>query len=340
MTNTSSKLAAAKMPKSQKRHLVPSIPLERSENKQPAKGEFLVMKCRTQPAEANSPTYDVTIPYFGSGTPEEWLRFRSNLDKVIHGQNATTGPSRYALARKLLEGDALAAFEQAATTTTGGETVVNFGVVMTAVTKHIFPARALQTQKRFMRRFLRKPKDMTIRQYVGRVQEMNSMLLKFPQPSNTQPATELPQDEILDLLEFGMPSTWQKAMIIQDFDPVSGTLADFTNFCERLERTESTEKISTKSIFSEKIRKKKRTREVAFKREEEKYCILHGEGNHSTEECYTIKKQVAKMKKFSKEKKMEGYHQKSKKAKKIFTPSFKKPLKRLTRKISISMVRI
>ena len=109
-------------------------------------------------------------------------------------------------------------------------------------------------------------------------------------------------------------------MIIQDFDPVSGTLADFTNFCEHLERTESTEKISTKSIFSEKIRKKKRTREVAFKREEQKHCILHGEGNHSTEECYTIKKQVAKMKKFPKEKKMEGYHQKSKKAKMIFTP--------------------
>ena len=203
MTNTSSKLAAAKMSESQKRHLVPPIPLERSESKQPAKG-------------ANSPTYDVTIPYFGSGTPEEWLRFRSVLDKVIHGQNATTGPSRYALARILLEGEALSAFEQAATTTTGGETVVKFGVVMTAVAKHIFPARALQKQNRFMRRFLRKPKDMTIRQYVGRVQEMNSMLLKFPQPSNTQPATELPQDEILDLLEFGMPSTWQKAMIIQD----------------------------------------------------------------------------------------------------------------------------
>merc|ERR1712127_1063858 len=120
----------------------------------------------------------------------------------------------------------------------------------------VFPARALHTQKRFMRRFLRNPKDMTIRQYVGRVQEMNSMLLKFPQSSNTQPATELPQDEILDLLEFGMPSTWKKAMIIQECDPVSSTVANFTNFCELLERTESTEKISPKSIFSEKLGKR------------------------------------------------------------------------------------
>ena len=65
MTNTSSKLAAVKIPESQKRHLVPPIPLERSENKQPNKGEFLTMKCQSQPAEANSPTYDVTIPYLG-----------------------------------------------------------------------------------------------------------------------------------------------------------------------------------------------------------------------------------------------------------------------------------
>merc|ERR1712127_1028673 len=133
MTNEPPKLAA-KILESHKRHLVPPIPLERSENKQPNKGEFLTMKCRSQPAEANSPSYDVTIPYFGSGTPEEWLRFRSSLDKVIHGHNATTGPSRYALVRKLLEGDALAAFEQVATTATGGEAVVYFGVVMTAVT--------------------------------------------------------------------------------------------------------------------------------------------------------------------------------------------------------------
>ena len=92
----------------------------------------------------------------------------------------------------MLEDEALASFEQAATATQCGEAVVNFAVVMTAVTKHIFPARELQTQKHFMRRFLRKPKDITIWQCIVRVQEMNSMLLKITQPSNTQPATELP----------------------------------------------------------------------------------------------------------------------------------------------------
>jgi len=50
---------------------------------------------------------------------------------------------------------------------------------------------------------------------------MNEMLVHFP---TADQESRLPNDEMLDLLEFGMPSSWQKAMILQDFDPVaSGT---------------------------------------------------------------------------------------------------------------------
>ena len=38
-----------------------------------------------------------------------------------------------------------------------------------------------------------------------------------------------------DLLEFGIPNTWQKAMLLQDFDPQVHTVNDFVQFCERLE---------------------------------------------------------------------------------------------------------
>ena len=98
-------------------------------------------------------------------------------------------------------------------------------------------------------------------------------------------------------------------MTIQDFDPVLSKLANFTGFCERIERTESTEASSTKSITNEKIREKKRTHKVAFQKKPEKYCILHGKGNHHTDECYTVKPQVAKMKKLSKDQISEDYHQ-------------------------------
>jgi len=48
----------------------------------------------------------------------------------------------------------------------------------------------------------------------------------------------VPNNEMLDLLEFGMPSLWQKAMILQDVDPIDHTMAELLSFCERLELTE------------------------------------------------------------------------------------------------------
>ena len=48
---------------------------------------------------------------------------------------------------------------------------------------------------------------------------MNDQLESYPGTGDNQDGTKLPEDEILDLLEFGIPNTWQKAMLLQDFDP-------------------------------------------------------------------------------------------------------------------------
>ena len=52
---------------------------------------------------------------------------------------------------------------------------------MNALTKHVFPARAAQTQKRYMRRYLRKPADKTTREHMARVVEINELISKFPE---------------------------------------------------------------------------------------------------------------------------------------------------------------
>lgn len=55
--------------------------------------------------------------------------------------------------------------------------------------------------------------------------------------------SKLPDDELLDLLEFGMPSTWQRSMTIQNFDPVDRSISEFVSFCELLEDTEPEDSI-------------------------------------------------------------------------------------------------
>jgi len=185
--------------------------LERPEVRDLEHGEYQRYKLRNVPEDENSPTYELSVPYFGTGTPEEWLKFKKNLEKVVVGQNVTGGPQRYVVARRLLEGDALASFDQAARLH-GPETVQHFKRCLDDVTKHVFPKRALQTQKRYMRRFLRKPPTMKIREYVARVIEINDLLSQFPRAITGQEATLLQDDEILDLLELVCPTpgrrTW------------------------------------------------------------------------------------------------------------------------------------
>ena len=78
-----------------------------------------------------------------------------------------------------------------------------------------------------MRRALRKPRNMLIRIYVNRVLELNDQLESFPGTGNDVNGTKLPEDEVLDLLEFGIPDSWQKAMVLQDFDPQVHAVNDF-----------------------------------------------------------------------------------------------------------------
>ena len=52
--------------------------------------------------------------YFKERTPEEWLFFMDPLGRCITGQNVTSGAAKFALTRRLLDGDAKTVFENKA----------------------------------------------------------------------------------------------------------------------------------------------------------------------------------------------------------------------------------
>ena len=53
---------------------------------------------------------------------------------------------------------------------------------------------------------------MKTRDYVTRVQELNSYLTQFLAPANNN-ADSLDDDEIMDILEYGMPASWKSVML-------------------------------------------------------------------------------------------------------------------------------
>lgn len=285
----------------------PLIPLERPEKKILKKSEYITLKLQSNPTEKESQTYDLILPYYNSATPEEWLEFCSTLDKAIAGQNITKSSNMFSMAGRVLQGDALASFEESAKDR-GEDKVEKFTKCLNDVTAHVFLQQALQKQKRCMRHNMHKPSHMTIREYATRIKELNAHLEKFPPNKKNQ---RMDDDEVLDLLEFGVPYSWQNQMTLQGFEPQadpSKKVIDFVKFCKRIEN--STQEINNnknnqQQNGSNKQNGDKKRKLKNYMGEIPTCCILHGEG-HSTEEGKTIQK-------WAKQQKLE-YAQKSSKS--------------------------
>ena len=88
-------------------------------------------------------------------------------------------------------------------------------------------------QIRYMRHYMRKPRDMKMRVYRNRVVELNNNLEQFPTVFNA--TQKIDEDEIVDILEFGTPNKWQSEMVHLGFDSAVATSQELVEFCERLE---------------------------------------------------------------------------------------------------------
>eukprot|EP00957_Ditylum_brightwellii_P065403 4961443-Ditylum_brightwellii.AAC.1 len=84
----------------------------------------------------------------------------------------TQGPASYAVAKTLLKGNSLTVFEQAEIAR-GNQTVPHFNQCLDDVAEHVFPEKTGKIQKQYMRRNICVGKDLTVKEWVARVQELN-----------------------------------------------------------------------------------------------------------------------------------------------------------------------
>ena len=294
--------------------LNPIIPLERPPDRELKKGDYVNLKCHLVPGDPNSNTYEIHVPYFGTGTPEEWLIFVDRLWKGITGQNITSGPARFQQAERSLKGECLATFKLKSTRF-AQRTVPNFEVILNQMTSHIFPVNAYREQKRYLRRYVKKPKDLSVRDFISRVQELNNYLDKFPTDVEGVMGTRLPDDELKEIIYHAIPNSWRKQMTLQGFNYPTEDIVEMIRFCEqRLEAMEPKAEISAKKKKSKSSGKKtssKKKVKVTWQSSEEeeeeessedekpqgrKYCRLHGMCSHTTDACRDLKEMIAKYK--------------------------------------------
>lgn len=200
--------------------LVPALTLtkETALNQDDKKSSAYVsidVKTRANAAET-SPKIRRYIKIFEDGTPRDWLETMTTL-KEIFIQNSMNGAvDRKGTVSQVLRGDPLTVFEAAV----AEAEELDVGVVdraLQAVTGSVFPHRALQTQKLWMRRVMRKPVDMSTRQLTAAVSRINNYLPLFPGASE---ADKFSAKELVELLEFSLPQAWCTKFDLDGYIPM------------------------------------------------------------------------------------------------------------------------
>jgi len=139
----------------------------------------------------------------------------------------------------------------------------------------------LQRVKRYLRREARKPFDVNVKGYYMNITRINSE--EIPKlPPNFAETQSLAEDEIVDILPYRTPKSWQKEMDRQGFHPLAHTPMEVVAFMERIKSSEEfdSDKKTTKVAASNKG-KKKPSESNGTKGSH--HCMLHGNNNtHDT----------------------------------------------------------
>jgi hypothetical protein len=148
------------------------------------------------------------------------------------------------------------------------------------------PYKVLQKQKKYMRCYMRKPRDMTIRQFVNAVTRMNNNELPHLPPFEAN--QKLPEDDIVEIVLHACPNSWIQEMDRQDFDADHHTLQELLQFLERIESLEPT-MISHTNNASSASEHKSNTKKPTGKVKTGMWCDYHHKtDSHNTSECRSL----------------------------------------------------
>ena len=169
------------------------------------------------------------------------------------------------------------------------------------MTKHVFPTNALQKQKRYMRRYMRKPRGIGIKEYDARLTELNEYLKWFcddETADNICPRQDqsLDADELLDIVYFSIPNKWSKQLIVQGFNATEKSREDLVAFCERMEECEAMEKDTDTKTNRSSTKSRQSGKRKASGQGNGSYCMLHGrDKGHDSSDCKVLQAQAKRM---------------------------------------------
>ena len=293
------KTALASVPR-KSNDIVPSIPLEDPTKNDPINVDKTVLvsfELRVSPKSLNTSTYTKSVRRFSEGNPSQWIRTIYDMKEIWSQNLIIDGEDRAAIVKTILRDDPLTVFEGALEAQLEPieddeeSTKVNVEKVeqaLKAVSASIFPHRALENQKQWMRRSMKKLPNMSYRVMQAQVMKMNRSLVLFP---GANEESKFSSNEMLEILEFALPKSWRAKFDLKSYVPTQHTKSRLLIECEAIERSEAMESTKLhKTNPKEKDKDKKVSKHVAGKSDKGlKFCSQHGVNNtHDSAACWVI----------------------------------------------------
>jgi hypothetical protein len=132
-------------------------------------------------------TYRKSIRTFEEGDPQQWMEIITRLQEIWAQNSITEWTDLSNTKVAILKGDSLTSYEAAMednhTNPEDGSLMVpmteqHIDDALLAVTNQIFPYRALETQKQWIRKYARKPYKMGAKQFVILMSRINGNIPK------------------------------------------------------------------------------------------------------------------------------------------------------------------
>ena len=279
---------------------LPSIPLEDPTKNEPIdvdKTSLVSFELKVSPKTDNSSTYSKSVRRFSEGSPSQWIRMIYDLKEIWSQNLIADGEDRAAIVRTILRDDPLTVFEGALeaqlepieddedSTKVTPEKVEQ---AIKAVSASIFPHRALEHQKQWMRRSMKKLPNMPYRVMQAQVMKMNRSLVLFPGATEE---SKFSSNEMLEILEFALPKSWRAKFDLKSYVPTQHNKSRLLIECEAIERSEAMDTTKVmKNNHKDKDKDKRLPKPVATKTNKGlKFCSEHGvNSTHDSAGCWVI----------------------------------------------------
>ena len=301
------------------------LPIIDEEKEKVKKEDLRTFEVYSIPGDATSTKYKVSIAILhGTESVRHTIQWTKDLNQLMTGLNLTNNQSgKVAILMQLVQGTAKTAWQDAEANACAHrrnaaakaaydaepgnngakqrayDDVINnndlesyrnnqtWNVGIHAIIKNVCPPKVLNKVKRDLRRNIRKPLGMNVREYFTRFLRINHDELPFLPPFGNNQSFQ--NDEVNDIILQAVPKSWTREMDRQGRDP---DLMDPHSLISFFEQIETSEEYVPEGTVSKKDKGKGKNGKSnnSSNGGGSKTCAIHGKTNHSTDECRTIKR--------------------------------------------------